>query len=85
MKYLVPNYTASFPRVHISKEGRPLCGRELEDYIEREGTSGAVEFCWHCQQRHHKINTSAMGSISTKERVLENIRRCKKHKAEAAE
>ena len=85
MKYLVPNYTASFPRVHISKEGRPLCGRELENYIEREGTSDAVEFCVHCQQRHHKINVSAMGSISTKERAAINIERCLKHKAEAAE
>ena len=84
MKYLVPNYTASFPRVHISKEGRPLCGRELDNYIEREGTSDAVEYCVHCQQRYHKINTSAMGSISNRERVLENIRRCKEHAAEAA-
>lgn len=85
MKYLVPNYTASFPRVHISKEGRPLCGAELENHVEREGTSGAVEFCWHCQQRHNHLNPMSGTAWSPGKLAAHNLRRIREQRAEAAE
>jgi len=86
MKYLVPNDGTKMPRVHISKEGRALCGAQLDmaRHIEREGTNGSVEFCWHCQQRHHKLNAMAGTEWTPGKLAAYNLERIREFNAQEA-
>ena len=88
MKYIVPTDNEKMPRVHISKEGRPLCGVDLDmsRHVEREGTNDSVQYCTHCSQRYNHLNAAVKGSMSTGERAALNIRLCQEHRAlEAAQ